>query len=501
MKPRERKPQKQSSRLYLRRKDHRDCIMNDTYHNAIWLKKTKDDGTVQDELAWCKYPQRAMIFGARLGGNGLYNSRNGIWILDVDRQIIHWASDASYMSAQYQAVSTRDYSVFLTGSTTYTGVALSKDGFYYKKNPTTFNNNPISYGLHRVGFMTNVLMNIRSIGSPYNRINISKYEILNYDENTKEYEIRDSYITQTIETSGNFDGYFIGTSPNGVIWAEPTTMQISGVGSMTYYRLFNIDVTGNVSVLADWDAFPYYVNNEYRGGQITNTRGNDILMNCKGHFFLSLPSRYALDGKYRWQTRILQSPDCRNWSGHDIGRVDTESQTLQNYPCMFVRKGRVYCYLINNTTYNTELYISSDDFSSWHEIALPDYVDVEISKTGCGWANPNPSRKYARLVFRPANAPSSSDAWNILFGRNISAEQERSTIFYRDGEMLQHDDDEADFGIYVSQWTANGYQGLFVYSESMWFEEGSEMFAFETIESSQGNEDQSEKVIEGDYVL
>ena len=57
MKPRQREPQKQTSRLFLRTKDHRDVIYQDKYHNAIWANTDEID----DELVWLKYPKNALL--------------------------------------------------------------------------------------------------------------------------------------------------------------------------------------------------------------------------------------------------------------------------------------------------------------------------------------------------------------------------------------------------------------------------------------------------------
>lgn len=57
MKPRQRVQQKQSSRLYLRTKDHRDVIYQDMYHNAIW----GNTENIDDELSWVKYPNHALM--------------------------------------------------------------------------------------------------------------------------------------------------------------------------------------------------------------------------------------------------------------------------------------------------------------------------------------------------------------------------------------------------------------------------------------------------------
>lgn len=91
MKARERKRQKQTARMYLRGKDHRDCIMNDTYHNAIWMKK-EQDGQQKDELVWLKYPQKCIYLQTKYNTSGSASTYSKGW-LDLDRLWINAKND------------------------------------------------------------------------------------------------------------------------------------------------------------------------------------------------------------------------------------------------------------------------------------------------------------------------------------------------------------------------------------------------------------------------
>ena len=72
MKPRLRTEQKQTSRMYFRKHDHRDIIFDDAYSNAMWCN-TED---IEDVLTWVKYPKMASM--------SAYSGFMG-W-MDIDRQ-------------------------------------------------------------------------------------------------------------------------------------------------------------------------------------------------------------------------------------------------------------------------------------------------------------------------------------------------------------------------------------------------------------------------------
>lgn len=103
MKPKERKSQKQTARLFLRRNEHRDIIFNKIYHNAIFLYKLKRDSSNQPtneietrDYVWFKYPKHALLTintSERIAnsGSGIDVALPGFrgWV-DIDRQF-HYA--------------------------------------------------------------------------------------------------------------------------------------------------------------------------------------------------------------------------------------------------------------------------------------------------------------------------------------------------------------------------------------------------------------------------
>ena len=89
MKPRERKPQKQKSRLVYRKNDHRDILVyNSTahkyvYHNALVYSETDKNKLEKTDIAWIKYPYNSIMITT--GGDSQVGG--GCCAMDVDRQI------------------------------------------------------------------------------------------------------------------------------------------------------------------------------------------------------------------------------------------------------------------------------------------------------------------------------------------------------------------------------------------------------------------------------
>ena len=103
MKPRERKPQKQESRLVYRKNDHRDILVyNSTahkyvYHNALVYSATNKDKLEKDDIVWIKYPQNSLVM--TYGG-----TPGGLCCMDCDRQFQYgknWGGGTSGRSFVY----------------------------------------------------------------------------------------------------------------------------------------------------------------------------------------------------------------------------------------------------------------------------------------------------------------------------------------------------------------------------------------------------------------
>lgn len=99
MKPRERKSQKQTSKIMLRKQLHRDVVFDKKFHNAMFVyKETKRDekGKIIEEgifnYVWMKYAKNALLQPSRI-----LRCPIGWW--DVDRQI-HYGLNAGEGSSQ-----------------------------------------------------------------------------------------------------------------------------------------------------------------------------------------------------------------------------------------------------------------------------------------------------------------------------------------------------------------------------------------------------------------
>ena len=205
--PRERKPQAQTSRLFLRTKDHRDCIYNDTYTNAIVMKV---DG--QDKIVWARYPQKCSI--------GFLNSGAYIGQHDFDYAIGHF--DTAILGQRSGTMIQLDDIVIYINAYTTSSVWVTKDGLTWKqaKYNGSFDT-PLNPNMRRIGK--------RSIGSWSHSYNYTQTVVLyctsyTFEEDEQgEWNIVRNSNSVTVYDSTNRAPSWIGHTRHGALVLRQST--------------------------------------------------------------------------------------------------------------------------------------------------------------------------------------------------------------------------------------------------------------------------------------
>jgi len=128
MKPRERVSQKQTSRISLRRHDHRDVVFDKKFHNAIYLVKSEkidDQGHIIEPgysgYAWLKYPHNAIL----TNGKGICS----IAWMDLDRQF-QYSGVVDGGTGDTDWIRFKNFAITISQS----GFCIvTKDGIHFKK--------------------------------------------------------------------------------------------------------------------------------------------------------------------------------------------------------------------------------------------------------------------------------------------------------------------------------------------------------------------------------
>ena len=93
MKERKRTQNRQSARLYLRNKDHREVVLNDNYHNLIYAEQvpfpneSEEDAEKQTGIFWIRYPKRDFYANWNVTMGGV--STNAQIVVDIERQMVY----------------------------------------------------------------------------------------------------------------------------------------------------------------------------------------------------------------------------------------------------------------------------------------------------------------------------------------------------------------------------------------------------------------------------
>lgn len=470
MKSHKRERQKQSARLYLRKNDHRDAIYNNIFHNALlWVD---EDGETH---YWIKYPKRAICFNF----TGLVSGSSNNWyygIIDPDRQFCHAYNLNSGSERGIRRIGNfvLNYSMYNTRQ-----VNMSLDGSMFLSLTITGEDGRYGY-LYPIGEQlddeTNARFCIFQRASNYQSFDITVYEITEFNEDDIQ------VTTRRYTTIYSFTNWF---------YMKPTDTGLmlfmirSGSNSN---QIIEFTETGYnvVCDFIDWKPIEGYSqiqsNPAYIGDKITFIRWYDASAYPNGVF----------DCKY-------STDNGRTWYGHELLRYSTDYSYAR--ACVCARNGAFYYYCVEDRheldqSYYFQLHVfKTTDFSTFEELTVPDYCDVNVM-----WAG-KCTEKYPEIdTVRILNSSNASDGGYYtksikdLLGTNIN--DNSGSIEFIDGEIQRTPQNE--FLVMYADYSSS--EQLVVYIDNMIMDETTNNFAFIT-PRDMASTDGADPCIQEDYCV
>lgn len=451
MKPKTREPQKQSSRLYFRRRDHREVIMDEMYHNAIWLTKEEEDEKI-DKLVWVKYPKEQIMamangsggwlgwydpnrqfqYGIEMGGP---NNVSKIWQLD--------GLDCALCSVVYG-----------DGSNSNSAYYVTTDGMTWH----TVKNRPLS------GVFPNAVYFGNKGFCYYSGITNGMYDVyvseLEHDEENDTWH----FINNILHISGAALGslMFICNTNEGAIFMEYTEFNDNSGNRVCEVQYVKIDREGNrhegFHELQQWNQ-PY---------PVRSSRGWDYCkMNnvcCYIHCARENQNKYVNYWFYR--IVVTTTNDFGETINTHIFETWEDNDYYQGRFSIFCRDNTVYVVYGNYLEKKFHMYKTADGVE-WEEVMLPSWIDLPVIKEEGGAAVDYSFEDEVRIAIRPDECPSyKMTMYNLLpfasggggwaRGNNKTLNRSSYGIQFKDGEIVKAEDTEffVVFGNDLYSWMA-----------------------------------------------
>ena len=489
MKPRLRTEQKQTSRMYFRKHDHRDIIFDDAYSNAMWCN-TED---IEDVLTWVKYPKMASMsaysgfmgwmdidrqfsFGINAGGGSrtvtMYKLNNGLSIVQ----------DAYTNVGNSKVYVTKDGIVW-NDITSQLSFLLPTSNAYYMDNDTiveVWTSNP------------------NQGGDGKTHINVT---IINFDEESEEFVVEQSSSALDCDTSWISwitPLYFMGTEEDGMIVARQYIL---------YYTcqlfVYKIDRDGHVerrsADVPTITSIPMFNPSD----KTTWTQKEDML-------FVATSIRYSGDQGRNWDSSVrafVSSDGGETWnettflSGRNLSDLDSSYHSAHRIE-LFQRDGKVYllfgqaCDINGSGWHEVHLY-ETEDGLQWNEIVLPKWVDIPVLNVSSGQGVSPAVNDTIRVAIRPNETTSQDYNMFDLLSENRSAvgrcmDIDHGNILFQDGELK----DLVDTDFYMVIGSGN----LRLYFDNIYMAENAKAFAWFTA-TYDSNLDGADYIQQNDYCV
>ena len=504
MKPRQRQPQAQKSRLYSRGNDHRDILFyNETtqkmvYHNALyWNDDTDNAKPDKEHIAWIKYPKKALMHRVKPFTG---------WI-DVDRQFCYGDNyDGNQRSGSFYKL--RNGLVIYCGA--YSGLSdmgcyAIEDGIVWNELARSkFSFFPIAQQMFYIG---DDIMAYLVGGSYWQTGDDHRYIYWTriYKDEDGEFQVEQGNATLDCDASW-------------INWGTPL-LTCGTIGNtfivmkevMDYYAnscqqwFFSIDTSGHVEMLSDPVPQPTYMSYMSGGGdgEVWAQQGNRL--------FFATMSVISYDGYVNRTSQItvwMSMNGGRSWTkevlfgGKNLADYDDQHGGLQHRLEMFNRDGEIFllfgqaCDKDGSGWHSVHLY-STLTGTSWSEIPLPKWVDLPIINEPSGQGVYPYGKDTIRVAIRPQET--SNQDYNMFdliekpgLWRTYSMDIDHGNIMFQDGEMKDMLD--TDFYMVI------GTGSLHLYFDNRYMAESTKAFAWYT-QAYDSQYDGDDHVIPYDYVL
>lgn len=455
MNPKKRLRQSQSGRLYLRRKDHREIILNDIYHNAMWLKKTKDDGTEQDELVWAKFPDRCFLYRTRFP---VASTSGAMSSFDIDRQF----STSAFLNMSYNSkcIKLKDFVVipYYYGAN-FNYLRITKDGAIFKQKVS-----PVDYGSNYYRFGGNSIIGFSQSG------NVFHCDVVHISPISKSFDFELDAQTHSFATVEASPRYVCATESGCIIayisGAWCTCYEITNLGARRLHDVaFEIKTSTQPTLLEgycneNFIAFAIY-------GRYLDNMNNIVF---EHNIF------YSTDGGASWNKQMVLQKK--------YGRMPSYSENL----FCFARKGICYVYSI----WDGDLVIWASEGGEFTEVETLKGFILSVVKN-CGSDIADSSYNTCQIKLK-SDASVSADVSYSISGARFDSWND---AIFKYGKL---DEDAEGIVFQIMERISGYYYYRQVYIDNPTFQasEDNVIFYYKAFNENNALPD---RVMQGDYVL
>lgn len=465
MKPKQRLEQKQSARLYLRKKDHREVIMNDIYHNAIWMKK-EQDGEEKDELVWVKYPKHALV-------NAVSNNNYGTlcW-MDADRQ---FQFGQRYLNGNAQAILLDNgvcvYAV-TRSSSSRVEILASVDGMIWQ------NFGEVGLTISFYHFCDNGLVSY-SLSGTNCTVNAVFFEV--DEENNISIEKR----TFKFSTSGHYYFLYMCDTSEGCLFYK--TIQTEKDGNYIYQNsVYHLNKNGVFEKRYENLSASYVMLGDGKSAYC-RCGSKIVVASCNAQQY----NRYTAERIHTFYA--YESDDGgTTWSENQFENYRHNADTSPMRIDCCVRDGEFFVFYGSTRSLGAEIKVyASYTGTSWNKIELPSWVDLPICKDGT-CVNQNTTLDELRIAIKP-NETSDYNIrlWDLINEKTLN--RRSGNILFKDGKATEAIEED----IYFCFGSTQGWKAFF---DNKYLPSSSRAFAWQTASVSTYGE-VPETIQENDYCV
>ena len=486
MKPRERTQQRQSARMYLRHHDHRDCIYQGYYTDAIVMPETP--GTISNlKAVWKKYPKDAMC----IFSNGARDvSYGGLGYMDIDRQFGHASGFSG--AAPTKIYKLKDFILATNTPSSDTQVYLSEDGVEWKNMGLMGRTGNIAPGVpfymsDSTVFGENTLASWFQDYSTF-WLNVWKFE---KDEETGEWSASGKLYALSSPLNVNAT-YLIAPTRTGAIFEQFVNTTPSAATPTFTTKIFHVDTEGNLV-----EKYTSLTSNS------TLFSGRFKVSRCRvGMTSAILAIRQNSYNRYadNWTSSVVcmvTQDDGATWSTTTFEDGQTQGGDAyfdSHTACaLFARDGELFAMWGSSYYDNYAIrYKSSLTGTGWNDVALPRWVDLPVLQGGGCCVMVDPQKETLRIAI---DQEQTSDADVSLFEMiRSNQDYENTNIKLVDGQLSDPFNEE--FYLLIGYDSRGSYRAFF---NNRYLAENSKAFAWRN--EYLNITEVGDPVIEYDYVL